>query len=105
LGEILDDQKYEQLNFFDYKPNKNKQIPKLEIKEGILCVPLESRNENLNYNINSSNATNVNNLPINNNILSANNQLPPLQVPFHPMFHPYGMMLRPHMIPQEFAKE
>jgi hypothetical protein len=66
MGEILDERKYENINFFEYKPSKNKNIPTIEVRQGSVCVPLE-RNENLNINYNPT--TNVNNFSsINTNI-------------------------------------
>lgn len=92
LGEILDDQKYEHLNFFEYKPNKNKTIPSIEIKQGSICVPLESKTENLNNNINTpSYVTNLANL--NNNIYPGNAFPTPHNFP-HP-FYPPHLMYRP----------
>jgi hypothetical protein len=40
LGEVLEDDKYDNLNFFEYK-TKSRQLPILEMKEGSVYVPLE----------------------------------------------------------------
>lgn len=101
-GEILDEQKYENLNFFEFKAGKNKAIPVIEIRQGSVCVPLESRNENLNINYNA--ITNVNNFSsINSNIStgpqnfpSYSNPQPPGQFP-HP--YPFPFLYRPPAIP------
>ena len=66
LNDVLDEQKFENLNFFEYKRSKIRNVPSLEVKQGLVCVPLENRNENLNINYNAT--TNVNIESLNNNI-------------------------------------
>jgi len=103
IGEILDEKKFENLNFFEYKPSKNKQLPTIEVRQGSMCVTLE-RNENIIINYNPP--TNVNNFSsINSNITGSTNfpvihpnlkSLPPviLSTPMTPFFNP--PFLRPH---------
>jgi hypothetical protein len=49
LGEVLEEKKFEKVNFFENKVSKNKQIPSIELRNGLLCVPLES-SLNIIYN-------------------------------------------------------
>lgn len=86
LGEILDDLNYENLNLYEHKYNKNKNIPPIEIINGQCFVPLESKRETLN-NINGNN--NVNNFHPLNNI----NHVPGIPpYPMNPLY--YQMWMR-----------
>jgi hypothetical protein len=49
LGEVLEEKKFEKVNFFENKVTKNKQTPSIELRNGLLCVPLES-SLNIIYN-------------------------------------------------------
>jgi hypothetical protein len=99
LGELLDERKYENLNFFEYKPSKNKTIPTIEVKQGSICVPLE-RNENLIINYNPP--TNVNNFSsINTNITPGSTTFPTPQQTLPPNFNlipPVNPFYNPHFV-------
>jgi hypothetical protein len=75
LGEVLDEQKYENLKFFEFKPSKNKPIPNIEVRAGAICVPIE-RNENLNINYNPHLNTNIS--PLNYNYTQGQNPFFPI---------------------------
>jgi hypothetical protein len=48
LGEVYHDEKYEHLNFFEYK-TKSKQLPNLELREGNVFIPLEVSHNNIQH--------------------------------------------------------
>lgn len=107
LGEILDEQKFEKLNFFEYKPGKNKMIPFIEMRQGSICVPLECRNENLNIIYNDP--FNVKNFSsLNTNISDGSGSM--TGVPFSPFTYPLphsGQVLppiNPQLYPQFFYR-
>jgi hypothetical protein len=86
LGEVQEDSKYEHLKFFEHRA-KNKQLPSIEIRQGVVCVPVESSHEQNLHN------------PLNNNFL------PNISHPINPMFWhgafpfrpPFDMQMRPNM--------
>jgi hypothetical protein len=85
IGEVQEDSKYEKLNFFEYR-TRNKQLPAIEIKQGVVCVPVESSHEQILHN------------PLNNNFP------PNISHPINPMFWgpfpfrpPFDMQMRPNM--------
>lgn len=95
LGEVLEEREYEKVNFFENKVNKNKQTPSIDLRNGLLCVPLESRNENLNIIYNQPTYKNI--FPSINNPISHElghphafpHGFPPAYpMPFFPFFRP-----------------
>lgn len=97
LGEILDEQKYENVNFFEYKLNKAKMIPNLEIRQNQVFLPLENKNENIDNNYNT-----IKNIPILNPIIKPG-QLPVAptpNLPLNPFNIPsYPILPNPNMLP------
>jgi hypothetical protein len=86
IGEVQEDSKYENLNFFEYR-TKNKQLPAIEIRQGVVCVPVESSHEQILHN------------PLNNNFPpNISPQINPMfwhgPFPFRP---PFDMQMRPNM--------
>ncbi len=95
LGEVLEERKFEKLNFFENKVSKNKQLPSIDLRNGLLCVPLESRNENINI---------IYNHPTNVNIFSSINpnisHEHPLTHTFPPTYNPsFPMPIYPYYRP------
>lgn len=84
IGEVQEDSKFENLNFFEYR-TKNKQLPAIEIKQGVVCVPAESSHEHILHN------------PLNNNFPpNISPQINPMF--WHGMFRPpFDMQMRPNM--------
>ena len=100
LSEVLDEQKYENLNFFEYKRSKARSTPSLEVKQGLVCVPLENRNENLNINYNATSIVNIESL--NNNISlerSETSNLKAVPTPQTISFPNSAGNTAPHLIP------
>lgn len=87
VGEVQEDSKYGNLNFFEYR-TKNKQLPAIEIKQGVVCVPVDSSHETLLHN------------PLNNNFPpNISPQINPMfwQGPPYTFRPPFDMQIRPRM--------
>lgn len=85
VSEVFEDNKYENLNIFE-KMNKNRSFPNIDIKQGIVYVPLENHNEG-----------NISNNILNNNINLINPNSTPANMP-----NPFAMMLRHQMMLNQF---
>jgi hypothetical protein len=97
LGEILDEKKYENVNFFEYKLNKAKMIPNLEIRQNQVFLPLENKHENIDNNYNT-----IKNIPILNPIIKPGQPTvaPTPNLPLNPFNIPsYPILPNPTMIP------